>query len=104
MKPDAILVNVARGAILDEEALYTHAKNHPAFLVGIDTWWEEPLRGGAFHMRYPFLELPNVLGSPHNSALVSHVIADAARQASENVARFLRKENLMGIVQREDYM
>ena len=58
MKPDAILINVARGAILDEEALYIHAKNHPTFLVGIDTWWEEPLRGGAFHMRYPFWSCP----------------------------------------------
>ncbi len=104
MKPDAILINVARGAILDEEALYTHAKNYPTFLVGIDTWWEEPLRGGVFHMRYPFLELPNVLGSPHNSALVSHVIADAARQAAENVLRFLKGEPVQGKVQREDYL
>lgn len=104
MKPDAILINVARGAILDEEALYIHAKNHPTFLVGIDTWWEEPLRGGAFHMRYPFLALPNVLGSPHNSALVSHVVADAARQAAENVVRFLKGEQVQGKVQREDYV
>ena len=104
MKSDAILINVARGAIIDEEALYIHAKNHPAFSVGIDTWWEEPLRGGAFRMRYPFLELPNVLGSPHNSALVSHVIADAARQAAENVARFLKKKSVKGIVSREDYL
>ncbi len=104
MKPDAILINVARGAILDEEALYTHARNHPSFLVGIDTWWEEPLRGGAFRMSFPFLELPNVLGSPHNSALVSHVIADAARQAAENVAQFFKGEKVLGMVRREDYM
>jgi glycerate dehydrogenase len=104
MKPDAILVNVARGALLDEEALYTHLKNHPTFLAGIDTWWEEPLRGGPFRMRYPFLELPNVLGSPHNSALVSHVIGGAAKQAAENVKRFFKGEEAIGIVRREDYL
>lgn len=104
MKPDAILINVARGAIIDEETLYAHAKNHPSFSVGIDTWWEEPLRGGAFRMSYPFLELPNVLGSPHNSALVSHVVADAAHQAAKNVAQFLKGEKVMGMVRREDYL
>jgi phosphoglycerate dehydrogenase-like enzyme len=104
MKPDAILVNSARGAIIDEEALYTHLKSHPDFLVGIDTWWVEPLRGGTFRVDYPFLELPNVLGSPHNSALVPQVIADAAQLAAANIKRFLQGEQVTGIIQREDYL
>jgi phosphoglycerate dehydrogenase-like enzyme len=104
MKTDAILVNVARGAILDEKALYTHLKSYPTFLAGIDTWWIEPLRGDTFRMEYPFLDLPNVLGSPHNSALVSQVILDAARQAAENVKQFLKGEKVMGIIRREDYL
>ncbi len=83
MKPDAILVNVARGAILDEEALYNHVKSHSAFLVGIDAWWTEPFIHGQFRMEYPFLELPNVLGSPHNSGVVSNVLLGATRQAAE---------------------
>src|SRR6266516_4175826 len=104
MKPDAILVNTARGAIVDEEALYTHLKSHPTFMAGIDTWWREPLRGGTFRMDYPFLELPNMLGSLHNSALDSHVILVAARQAAENVTHFLTGERVTGIVRREDYL
>src|SRR2546426_3221879 len=104
MKADAILVNVARGAILDEEALYNHVKSHSAFLVGIDAWWTEPFLHGTFRMEYPFLELPNVLGSPHNSAVVSHVLEDAARQAAENVKHFLKGEKVMGIARREDYL
>lgn len=104
MKPDAILVNVARGAIIDEEALYNHAKNHPGFLVGIDAWWTEPFMHGSFRMEYPFLELPNVLGSPHNSAVVPHVLVDATRQAAENAKHFLKGEKVMGIAQREDYL
>ena len=104
MKPDAILVNVARGAILDEEALYTHLKSHLGFMAGIDAWWTEPFLHGAFRMEYPFLELPNVLGSPHNSAVVAHVLVDATRQAAENVKHFLKREKVMGIAQREDYL
>jgi phosphoglycerate dehydrogenase-like enzyme len=104
MKPDAILVNVARGAILDEEALYNHLKSHPAFMVGIDAWWTEPFMHGTFRMEYPFLDLPNALGSPHNSGGVSHVLLDATRQAIENVKRFLEGEKVLGIARREDYL
>ncbi|MBV9691985.1 MAG: hypothetical protein JO202_20010 [Ktedonobacteraceae bacterium] len=104
MKPDAILINVARGAIIDEEALYNHVKSHPTFLVGIDAWWTEPFVDGTFRMEYPFLELPNVLGSPHNSAIVSGVFLHATRQAAENIKRFLTGEKVVGIVRREDYV
>src|SRR5256884_438644 len=104
MKPDAILVNVARGAILDEEALYTHLKSHPTFMAGIDAWWTEPFIHGTFRMECPFLDLPNVLGSPHNSAIVPNVLLDATRQAAENVKRFLKGEKVLGIARREDYL
>ncbi len=104
MKPDAILVNVARGALIDEEALYTHAKSHPTFLVGIDAWWREPFSHGRFHMEYPFLELPNVLGSPHNSGVVPHILLNAVQQAAENVKHFLKEEKVIGIIRREDYL
>jgi phosphoglycerate dehydrogenase-like enzyme len=102
MKPDAILVNVARGAIIDEEALYHHAKTHPAFMVGIDAWWTEPFLHGMFRMGHPFLELPNVLGSPHNSAMVPGAILEGIRQAAENIRRFLQGEKVRGIVRPED--
>ncbi len=104
MKPDAILVNVARGALLDEEALYTHVQSHPSFLLGIDAWWTEPFLAGYFRMEYPFLDLPNVLGSPHNSGVVPGVLIGAIRQAAENVKRFLKGEQVVGIARREDYL
>jgi phosphoglycerate dehydrogenase-like enzyme len=104
MKPDAILVNVARGALLDEEALYTHVQSHPNFLLGIDAWWSEPFLAGHFRMEYPFLELPNVLGSPHNSGVVRGVLMGASRQAAENIKRFLKGEQVVGIARREDYL
>ena len=103
MKPDAILINVARGAIVDERALYGHLAASPRFSVGLDAWWDEPRGGGAFHTNYPFFELPNVLGSPHNSGDVPGIEAFAARRAAENVRRFLHGETVTGVARRADY-
>jgi phosphoglycerate dehydrogenase-like enzyme len=104
MKPDAILINVSRGAILEEDALYTHVWNHPDFLLGLDAWWTEPFTQGRFQTKYPFLDLPNVLGSPHNSGIVPGTALHAARQAAENIRRYLRGEKVAGLVRREDYL
>ena len=104
MKSDAILINVAPGALLDEEALYTDVKSHPNFLLGIDAWWIEPFLAGQFRMEYPFLNLPNVLGSPHNSGVVPGVLMGASRLAAENVKRFLTGEQVVRLVCREDYL
>ena len=104
MKPDAILINVARGEIIDERALYEHLQEHPKFMVGIDAWWIEPLRHEDFRINYPFFELPNFLGSPHNSAVVPGIMVEAVRYAAENVLRFLRGKPIAGLVRREDYV
>jgi phosphoglycerate dehydrogenase-like enzyme len=104
MKPDAILVNVARGAIVDEAALYEHLRDHPEFSAGIDAWWDEPHGKERFETNYPFFELPNVLGSPHNSALTPGAMVAANRHAAANVLRHLRGEPVAGLVRREDYV
>ncbi len=90
--------------IIDEGAFYRHLKAHPNFLAGIDAWWVEPFRQGEFRMNYPFLELPNVLGSPHNSAVVPETMLQGASHALENVRRFLDGEALRGVIRREEYI
>ncbi|MGX1024811.1 2-hydroxyacid dehydrogenase [Psychroflexus sp. MBR-150] len=100
MKNDAILINVARGPIVKEKDLYEHLKNHPDFSAGIDAWWIEPFKFGHFKINYPFFELPNLLGSPHNSAIVENILIEGARKAAENAKKFLNNKEIKGVVER----
>jgi phosphoglycerate dehydrogenase-like enzyme len=104
MKPDAILINVARGAIIEERALYEHLISRPGFMAGIDAWWIEPFTQGEFRVNYPFFTLPNVLGSPHNSAMVPGISEEGAYRAAENIKRFLKGGPVAGVINREDYL
>jgi phosphoglycerate dehydrogenase-like enzyme len=104
MKPDAMLINVARGAVIDQEALYHHLRANPGFQAAIDTWWSEPSAHGAFRLDFPFFELPNLLGSPHNADDVPQIKLPATRRALENVGRFLAGEPVRGRIDRRDYI
>jgi phosphoglycerate dehydrogenase-like enzyme len=98
MKTDAILINVARGDIIIEKDLYEHLRTHPEFSAGIDAWWIEPFKYGKFEIHYPFFELPNIIGSPHNSSVVPNSLIDGAKQAATNVKRFINKEVIKGLI------
>lgn len=63
MKPTAILINAARGPIVDESALYLALKNHTIKFAVIDVWSEEPLKPGN-----PIFELENVQLSIHTAS------------------------------------
>jgi phosphoglycerate dehydrogenase-like enzyme len=50
------------------------------------------------------MDLPNVIGSPHNSAIVAGSLTEAAARAADNVARYLRGEPVRNLVDRSDYV
>jgi phosphoglycerate dehydrogenase-like enzyme len=104
MRPDAILVNLARGHIIEESALFDHLAHHPDILVGLDAWWSESLTAEGFRLDHPFFALPNLLGSPHSSALVPGWLEIGIRMATDNVQRYLKHEPLRGLVTRKDYV
>ena len=98
LKPDAMFVNVARGEIVEQQALYEHLQTHPEASAAIDAWWVEPFRHGEFRLDYPFLELANVLGSPHNSPRAPGADLLAVSQATQNIKRFLTAGKVTGML------
>ena len=67
MKPGALLINVARAAIVEEDALYAALKDGHLGGAALDVWWRYPSAGEPDRRpsRQPFQELPNVLMTPH---------------------------------------
>ncbi len=70
MKPEAIFMNVGRGPIVVEEALFDALKAQRIRGAVIDVWYQYPTRTepDPAPSRFPFHELDNVLMTPHNSA------------------------------------
>jgi glyoxylate reductase len=81
MKPNAVLVNTARGAVVDQEALYETLKERRIFAAALDVTDPEPLP-----LDSPLLELGNCLIVPH--------IASASVQSRDMMA-FLAAQNLI---------
>ena len=104
MKPDAILINVARGKVIDQQALYNHLRATPSFGAGIDTWWSEPGDPEGFQLDYPFFDLPNLVGSPHNADDVPGAMTAATKIAAQNIRDFLEGNAIKGKLSRTDYV
>ena len=78
MKPDACLVNTARGGIVDEEALYQALKDHRLAGAALDCFAEEPVIKPS-----RFADLENVLLAPHSIAWTNEVFRDIGRAACQ---------------------
>ncbi|MCS7243947.1 MAG: NAD(P)-dependent oxidoreductase [Candidatus Calescibacterium sp.] len=85
MKKNAILVNVGRGPIINQRDLYYFLKDNPDFKCALDVWWSEPAFNQEFKLDYPFFELPNFWGSPHNSALTPETFSIRTKYLVENL-------------------
>jgi phosphoglycerate dehydrogenase-like enzyme len=84
MKPSAVLVNVARGRIVDEDALAEVLRDGVIRGAGIDVFGEEPLTAAN-----PLLHLPNVIATPHTAGVTRGTSRRRAGAAIENAVHML---------------
>jgi phosphoglycerate dehydrogenase-like enzyme len=69
MRPHALLVNISRGPVADEQALYEALRDRKIAGAALDVWYDYPEAEGERRMpsRYPFGDLTNVIMTPHCS-------------------------------------
>ncbi|MBS4174446.1 D-glycerate dehydrogenase [Bacillus sp. FJAT-49736] len=87
MKKSAILINTARGGIVDETALYNALKKGDIWAAGLDVFEQEPLS-----LVSPLLTLPNVVTLPHIGSASKATRLKMADMAAENIIRVLSGE------------
>lgn len=93
MKPTAVLINVGRGAVVDEEALAAALEAGRIKGAALDVFAQEPLPGD-----HAFWRLPNVLLSPHTADHVEDFVVLAVDCFLENLRRFRAGEPLLNMV------
>jgi phosphoglycerate dehydrogenase-like enzyme len=89
MKPDSVIINAARGELIDEEALVDALTSGHLLGAGLDTFETEPLRADS-RLRH----LDNVVMTPHSAGGVLDHVEPMAVHAFANMMRMLRGEGL----------
>ena len=100
MKPGALLINVARARIVDEDALYAALKNGPLGGAALDVWWQYPTQAEPDRRpsRRPFHELPNVLMTPYCASSSDAMAERRWSVVAGNLDRFASGEPLENVV------
>ncbi len=98
MKSTAIIVNVGRGPVIDEKALYDALKAKEIAGAGIDVWWQyyttdEPIKHPS---KYPLHELDNIIMTPHKPTY--ETMEFRWKFIAENITRFSKGEPLYNLV------
>jgi phosphoglycerate dehydrogenase-like enzyme len=84
MKPTALLVNTARGQLVDQRALYEALRDGTIAGAGLDVFEQEPI-----DPQDPLLTLPNIVLSPHTAGTTPEALMNGLNLCAANVAAFL---------------
>jgi phosphoglycerate dehydrogenase-like enzyme len=101
MRPTGVVINVARGAIIDEEALYSALTDRRIGGAIIDVWYRYPSRDqpqGTRPSSFAFHELENVMMTPHASGWTDGLLQRRNRAMAVNLNRLARGQPLLNVV------
>lgn len=101
MKPTAFLINVARGEVVDEAALYAALQERTIAGAAIDVWYRYPEGDRpVLPSSFPFHELPNVIMTPHIAGATENTFFYRWATINDNLRRLHDGEPLLNIVPR----
>ncbi len=100
MRPDAVLMNVGRGAVIEEKALYDALVSRQIGGAVIDTWYRypTPTQTECAPSQYNFAALDNVLMTPHMSGWTAGTVQRRQQTLAENIGRLSRGEALINVL------
>jgi len=98
MKPTAVLINTARGPVVDERALAQALTEKRLAGAALDVWEQEPVASDN-----PLLGMDNVIATPHAAFFSSSAVARVPRRCGEEVARALAGQRPLNVVNPEVY-
>jgi phosphoglycerate dehydrogenase-like enzyme len=97
--PKGQVVNVARGPVLDEEALYEALKDRKIAGAAVDVWYQYPgTDGRSVPSALPFDRLDNIIMTPHSSGVTAETFRGRALEIAENITRLSKNEPLKNVV------
>jgi phosphoglycerate dehydrogenase-like enzyme len=100
MRPTGVIINVGRGPVIDEVALYEALQQGRIGGAVIDTWYVYPTaaNAGPLPSRQPFQSLANVVMTPHMSGWSTGLVRRRQQAVAENIRRLARGEPLVNVV------
>jgi phosphoglycerate dehydrogenase-like enzyme len=96
MKPDACLINVGRGALIDEPALVEALRDHKIGGAALDVFEKEPLPSDS-----PLWDFENLLITPHTGGMTEKLWERHYELFSENLRRYLKGKPLLALVDKQ---
>lgn len=100
MKSSALLINVARGAVVNQQALFDALQSRSIAGAGIDVWWGTPADGVVPPAKLPFAALDNTVLTPHHSGHARVTFERRAADIAANIGRLADGRQLLNAVPR----